>query len=44
MASLEKLQTYRTIIKQLLDQYATYKPSHGDIEIQTVRSLSCRVR
>ncbi len=36
MANLEKLQTYRTIIKQLLDHYAAYKPSYGDIEIQTV--------
>jgi hypothetical protein len=36
MASLEKLQTYRTLIKQLLEQYAAYKPSYGDIEIQTV--------
>lgn len=36
MANLEKLQTYRAIIKQLLEQYATYKPSYGDIEIQTV--------
>ena len=36
MASLEKLQTYRTIIKQLLEQYAAYKPSYGDIEVQTV--------
>lgn len=36
MANLEKVQTYRTIIKQLLEQYAAYKPSYGDIEIQTV--------
>jgi hypothetical protein len=34
MENLEKLQTYRTLVKQLLEQYATYKPSHGDIEIQ----------
>lgn len=36
MVSLGKIQTYRTLIKQLPSQYATYKPSHGDIEIQTV--------
>ena len=36
MENLEKLQTYRTAIKQLLSQYATYKPSHGDIEVQTI--------
>jgi hypothetical protein len=33
-------ETYRTIIKQLLTQYATYKPSHGDIETQTI--FRCR--
>ena len=36
MENLEKIQTYRILIKQLLEQYATYKPSHGDIEIQTL--------
>jgi hypothetical protein len=36
MANLEKLQTYRSLVKQLLEQYAAYKPSYGDIEIQTV--------
>jgi hypothetical protein len=36
METLEKRQAYRTIIKQLLEHYATYKPSYGDIEIQTV--------
>jgi XisI protein len=36
MADLEKIQTYRIIIRQLLEEYAGYKPSHGDIEIQTV--------
>lgn len=29
-------EQYRTIIRQLLTQYASYKPSHGDIETQTV--------
>lgn len=36
MDSVEKIQTYRQVIKELLGQYATYKPSHGDIEIQTL--------
>lgn len=33
MAALEK---YRNIIKQFLTNYAANKPSHGDIEMQTV--------
>lgn len=37
MATLTpKSETYRTIIKKLLTQYATYKPSHGDIETQII--------
>jgi XisI protein len=36
MANLEQIQTYRTLIKQLLEQYSAYKPSYGDIEVQTV--------
>ncbi|MGB8703205.1 MAG: XisI protein [Thermosynechococcaceae cyanobacterium] len=39
MATLDKKQTYRTLIKQLLEEYATYKPAYGDIEIQTVFDL-----
>jgi XisI protein len=27
-------EKYRSIIRQLLTQYAAYKPSHGDIETQ----------
>jgi hypothetical protein len=33
MATLEK---YRDVIKQFLTNYAMNKPSHGDIEMQTV--------
>jgi hypothetical protein len=33
MATIEK---YRNIIKQFLTSYAANKPSHGDIEMQTV--------
>ena len=36
MENLEKIHNYRTIIKQILSQYATYKPSHGEIEMQTL--------
>ena len=36
MESLEKIQNYRAIIKQILSQYARYKPSYGEIEIQTL--------
>ena len=36
MENLEKIDKYRTIIKQILSQYASYKPSYGDIEIQTL--------
>ena len=36
MGNLEKTKIYQTKIKQLLQQYASYKPSHGDIEIQTI--------
>ena len=36
MENLEKTHNYRTIIKQILSQYATYKPSHGEIEMQTL--------
>jgi uncharacterized protein (DUF927 family) len=36
MENLEKIQAYRSKIKQLLKQYAVYKPSHGDIEVQTI--------
>ncbi|MFZ4556063.1 MAG: XisI protein [Pseudanabaena sp.] len=34
MDNLEKIATYRTIIKEVLGQYARYKPSHGEIEMQ----------
>ncbi len=36
MENLEKIHNYRNIIKQILSQYATYKPSHGEIEMQTL--------
>jgi hypothetical protein len=36
MENLEKTQNYRTIIKQILSQYATYQPSNGEIEMETL--------
>lgn len=36
MADVGKMKQYREIAKQLLSEYASYQPSHGDIEVQTV--------
>lgn len=36
MENLEKSNSYRNIIKQFLRQYASHKPSHGEIEMQTI--------
>ena len=36
MENLNKLNNYRTIIKEILKQYASYQPSYGDIEVQTL--------
>jgi len=36
MEPVDKLQTYRTIIQEFLGHYGSYKPSHGEIEIQTL--------
>ena len=36
MENLEKIYNYRTIIKQILSQHASYEPSHGEIEMQTI--------
>jgi len=36
MENLNKLNNYRTIIKEILKQYASYQPSYGDIQIQTL--------
>lgn len=33
MAALEE---YRTIVKKLIEEYASYKPSHGDISTETI--------
>jgi XisI protein len=37
MAIIEsKIEQYRTIVRQILMKYAAYKPSHGDIDTQTI--------
>jgi len=36
MENLNTLNNYRTIIKDILKQYASYQPSYGDIEVQTL--------
>lgn len=33
---MEKLEHYRQIVKHLLDEYAQYKPSHGQIETKVI--------
>ena len=39
MDTLMNIDRYRVVIKQLLSQYATYKPSYGEVEIETVFDL-----
>ncbi len=37
MVNLEnKAKKYQLIIKKVLSQYATYKPTYGDIDMQTI--------
>jgi XisI protein len=36
MENLDKIQSYRSIIQQIFSQYASYKPSYGDVEMQTL--------
>jgi hypothetical protein len=33
---MEALERYRTIIRDLLQEYAQYKPSRGDVQIEVV--------
>ena len=39
MDTLMNIDRYRVVIKQLLSQYATYKPSYGEVEVETVFDL-----
>jgi len=36
MENLAKIDNYPTIVKEILNQYATYQPSYSEIEIQTL--------
>ena len=36
MESVAKISTYRTVVQEFLKEYSCYKPSHGEIEIQTL--------
>lgn len=33
---MDRLKNYRTVVKQVINDYAQYKPSVGDIEVETV--------
>ena len=33
---MDKLNRYRAIVRQLIDEYARYKPSHGEIDTEAI--------
>ncbi|MFQ5629634.1 MAG: XisI protein [bacterium] len=33
---MAKLEKYRNYVQQLIEQYGNYKPSYGEIEVQTI--------
>ncbi len=33
---MDKLERYRQIVRQLINEYAKYKPSHGEIETEAI--------
>jgi XisI protein len=33
---MDTLERYRQIVRQLIDEYASYKPSHGQIETEAI--------
>jgi len=33
---MAKLEQYRTYVRHLLEQYGSYKPSYGDVEVETI--------
>ncbi len=33
---MDKLEKYRAAVKQILNEYAKYKPSHGEIETEAI--------
>jgi hypothetical protein len=34
---MDRLERYRTIVRQVLEEYARYKPSHGQIDTEFIR-------
>jgi hypothetical protein len=35
-ARMDKLERYREIVRSLIEEYASYKPSHGQIETEAI--------
>jgi ketopantoate reductase len=33
---MDKLIKYRNLVQQLIEQYASYRPAYGDIEVETI--------
>lgn len=33
---MARVEEYRTMVQQVLREYASYKPSYGDVEVQTI--------
>ena len=33
---MDTLTRYRTVVRKIIEEYASYKPSHGDIETEAV--------
>jgi hypothetical protein len=33
---MDKLERYRTIVRQLIEEYGRYKPSHGRVETEAI--------
>jgi hypothetical protein len=36
IANMDKLTQYRNYVQQLINEYAKYRPSYGDIEVETI--------
>jgi hypothetical protein len=36
---MDKVMNYRRIVKELLEEYARYKPSHGDVNTELIIDL-----
>jgi hypothetical protein len=33
---MDKLNQYRNFVQQLIEEYANYRPVHGDVEVETI--------